>query len=154
MIREISGEVIVYDVDRHVAHCLNAAAARVFQQADGETSVARLAALLREELGAPADEGWVEMALDGLRRAHLIEVDPGSPPVPSASRRLLLGRAGLGAALLLPVVTSLVAPTPAEAAATGCVTDCTGKDLGTPCSQAGDLSDCDLHACDGAGTCV
>jgi hypothetical protein len=155
VIRKVSDEVVVYDTVRHVAHCLNPSAALVFQRADGTTSSVGLAASLRQAVDARADERWVDLALDELRRAHLLEEDPtGSPAHPCVSRRLLLRRAGLGAALLLPLVASLLAPTPAEAVATGCVTDCTGKSVGTPCTLAGDGSDCDFYACDGLGNCV
>ena len=61
IVRELPEEVVVYDRERHQAHCLNPAAALVFQLADGHRSVTQLASLVRETLGVPADEGWVHL---------------------------------------------------------------------------------------------
>ena len=40
IVREVDGETLVYDRRRHKAHCLNRAAALVWRQCDGTTSVA------------------------------------------------------------------------------------------------------------------
>ena len=143
--------MLVYDVERHRAHCLNQAAALVFNHADGRTSMSELARALRRELGAPADEKWVLLAVDRLERARLMEVSAGSGSRARFSRRELMRRAGLAAAALLPVVTSLVAPTPAEAAAT-CVSSCLLQPDGTPCSStapANCLCTCSFGICVG-----
>ena len=149
VVKELPDEVLVYDRERHRAHCLNPTAALVFKQCDGETSVEEIARLLRAHLDAPTDEQWVHLALDRLEKAHLLQ-----PPREGArernrlSRRELLRRAGLASAALLPIVTSLLAPSPAEAVAT-CVVSCTGKPFGTPCN----FPSCDL-TCDSFGNCV
>ena len=57
----------------------------------------------------------------------------------------------IGAAVLVPLVTSVLAPTPAEAAAT-CVTDCQGELAGTPCTSFG-ANPC-TATCVCGGTCV
>ena len=53
LIRELPGEVLVYDRERHRAHCLNQTAASVFRHADGTRTVADLARVLAPE-AAPA----------------------------------------------------------------------------------------------------
>lgn len=148
VVKELPDEVLVYDRERHRAHCLNPTAALVFKHCDGETSVEEMARLLRAHLDAPADEQWVHLALARLEKAHLLEPRDAEPERARLSRRELLRRAGLASAALLPIVTSLLAPTPAEAVAT-CVVDCTGKPFGTPCNSPS----CDL-TCDGGGGCV
>jgi hypothetical protein len=152
VVKELADEVLVYDLAAHKAHCLNKPAAEVFNRCDGKTTVAAITRSLRGELGGPVEEAWVYLALDRLSKANLLE-ERVSPPAGKKplTRRDLVKRAGLGAALLLPLVTSMVAPTPAEAAAT-CVADCTGKAFGTPCSSTAP-SNC-LCTCDGTGTCV
>jgi hypothetical protein len=157
VIRELPDELLVYDLERHRAHCLNRCAALVFQRSDGETSVKELAAVLRRELGVAADEKWVGLALEKLRKAHLLADDP-KPAGNGArySRRELLRRAGLASAAALPVVISLLAPTPALAVATCVVGNagCAGpQPFGTPC-HCGNPADCGLNcACDGFGSC-
>jgi hypothetical protein len=155
VVRELEGEVLVYDLERHRAHCLNSAAAIVFRGCDGKTGAAELAARLRRELGVAADERWVLLAVRRLSRAGLLE--PGTPAVSSArrvSRRELMRRAGQVASLtlLLPAITSIVAPTPAEASAT-CVTNCSGQPFGTPCRNS-NPSDCGIVCVCSGGNCV
>jgi hypothetical protein len=150
VVRELADEVLVYDLVTHRAHCLNAVAGHVFKRCDGRTSMSAIARSLHEELGAPVDEAWVGLALDQLREAGLLR-SPDSPGTAGGwSRREMVAKAGLGMAILLPAVVSILAPTPAEAAAT-CVKDCTGQPFGTPCSSTAP-SNC-LCSCDGVGGC-
>jgi hypothetical protein len=154
VVRELPDETIVYDLDRHQAHCLNRTAATVFRGADGTRDVAELGELLGGGADREERESAARAALDQLAAAHLLEpVLPSPDPVESPSRRAVLRRAGLGAALLLPAVASVLAPTPAEAAAT-CTTDCVGKDEFTPCNCPTDPTGPCNKVCDGAGTCV
>jgi hypothetical protein len=157
VVRELEGELLVYDLQSHRAHRLNRAAATVFQGCDGRTGTRELAARLRRELDVPADEAWVRLALGRLSKAGLLDDAAAHDDDPRRlSRREVMRRTGrvAGLALLLPTVTSIVAPTPAEAAAT-CVTDCTGGQVfGTPCRNS-NPADCGvLCICNGAGGCV
>jgi hypothetical protein len=135
VVRNLADEVVVYDQERHEAHCLNRTAAVVFRHADGRHDVSDLAALLSAD-GAPGAEGLVEMALGQLGEARLLESAPPSEPGPGLARRDAIRRVGLGAAVLLPLVTSVLAPSPAEAAATCAVGAgaCAGQPDGTPCT--------------------
>jgi hypothetical protein len=128
LIRELPGELLVYERGEHRAHCLNHTAATVFRNADGTRTVADLARLLAPRSDPAESEAVVVEALALLAEAGLLE---GGEP--GWSRREWVRRVGIGAALLLPAVASIVVPTPAEAAAT-CVTSCTGKPNGTPCT--------------------
>jgi hypothetical protein len=152
-VRELPEEVVVYDRERHQAHCLNPAAALVFQHANGRRSVAQLASLMRETLNVPADEGWVHLALEDLRRARLLAAPETTEPR-SPGRRRLLKRLGVAAAAM-PAVASILAPTPAEAANT-CIpeSDCSGRD-GQPCYNVDPALGCAANgcACDG-GLCL
>jgi hypothetical protein len=154
VLRDLPGELIVYDLDRHKAHCLNQTAACVFRGADGTRSLAELGILLGDGFGDAEREAAVRMALDQLALAELL--DPRSPVESTAglSRRSALRRAGLGAALLLPAIASVVAPTPSEAAAT-CTQNCGGQLPGTPCNcpLSTTAPPCD-STCDGGGTCI
>src|SRR5918996_4509291 len=125
VVTEVMGEVLVYDLERHRAHCLNRAAAVVFKHCDGTRSVEELAGLLGRELGAPADPDCVWLALDRLAKACLLRRRVKRPPKAGRlSRREVVRRVGI--AVLLPAVTSVLAPTPAQAVAT-CVSSCAGQ---------------------------
>lgn len=118
VIQEMEDETLVYDLDRHKAHCLNMTAAAIWRRCDGKTSVAQTARALGKEFEILADETVVLLALQQLEKARLLDGPAGSSSkVMSASRRQALKRIGLigGTAALLPVITSIVAPTPAAA---------------------------------------
>jgi Coenzyme PQQ synthesis protein D (PqqD) len=106
--QEVGAELVVYDLDRQEAHRLNSSAALVWRHCDGRTSTGQLTSLLAVELGLPSDPRLVEDALGELERAHLITGPTG------ISTRQKVALAG-ALALLIPVVESLVAPTPAAA---------------------------------------
>jgi hypothetical protein len=111
ILRSVGDELVVYDTERHEAHCLDQSAAAVFRACNGRRNLRELTALLGQELPHAADASWVRLALGQLERARLLET-PLRGPVPA--RRDVLHR--LGRAAVLPVVVSIVSPTPAMAA--------------------------------------
>jgi hypothetical protein len=148
VVRDLGNETLVYDAGRHEAHCLNRTASLVFRHADGRRSAAEIAAALA------ADEEVVRLALRQLAEARLLDGGTGpaaeptpAPPLPASGRREALRRVGLGAALLAPVVTSLLVPTPAEAANT-CIQQaaCTAAKYGQPC-YVGGTTECTSKIC-------
>jgi hypothetical protein len=119
IVHELADEVLIYDLDRNETHCLNGAAAHVWQHCDGETTVATIASSLPHLGDSVVAEDAVRHALDQLSEARLL--DEGSLAfLPSGiTRRDLIKRAGVTAAIALPLVSSMVAPTAAEAASPG-----------------------------------
>jgi hypothetical protein len=117
-IETVDDDLLVYDLDRARAHRLNATAALVWRSADGRRSVADLAEVLRRDLDAAADENLVLCSLDRLAGAGLLEAAPQrAADAVRASRREFVRKVGaVGAlSLLLPMVTSIAAPTRAQA---------------------------------------
>jgi len=150
--RDLKDELLVYARDEHRAHCLNRTAATVFRNADGTRTVADLARLVAPEADRTASEAVVGETLARLAEAGLLEDGPAAA---GWSRREVVRRVGIGAAILLPAVASIVAPTPAEAAAT-CVGSCAGKPDGTPCSCYSAnpcTATCVSDSCSDGGSC-
>jgi hypothetical protein len=119
---QVDDEILVYDREADRAHCLNRTAALVWRHADGERTIADLAAILRDQLDPVADENLVWHALDRLNESALLEEpQPRSPEEMRAARRQFISKVGLVgiATLLLPIVTSMAAPAPAQAGASG-----------------------------------
>jgi hypothetical protein len=116
IVEDLPDEIVIYDRQRHKVHRLNRTAGLVWRHSDGRTSVGELARMLHAELDLPVDESLVWMALSRLARARLL-CEPVPRPIEevSISRREVLRRLGLAGALLLPVVTSVTALTPAMA---------------------------------------
>ena len=110
VVKELPDEILVYDTERHEAHCLNPTAAFVWKHCDGEKSVKQIAELLRAELDVRDAEELVWWALHRLGKARLL-TEPASPPpkVAGRSRRELVRRLGLvgGLSVLIPVVSSI-----------------------------------------------
>ncbi|HLN99414.1 MAG TPA: PqqD family protein [Pyrinomonadaceae bacterium] len=117
VLRDLGDELLVYDRERDKAHCLNRSAAAVWQRCDGRSAPAQIAAALQQEFGTAVDERFVWLALEQIGRDHLLDQTLEWPKtVPRLSRREAFRRIGLGAAIALPVVISITAPTPAQAA--------------------------------------
>lgn len=117
LIQEMPDELLVYDLVRHKAHCLNETAALVWKRCDGKTSVKQMVRLLKTERDAAADESMVWMAFDQLAKAKLLQGEARKWSGASGiSRREVIKRIGVAAAVSLPVVTSIVAPTAVQAA--------------------------------------
>ena len=148
VVEEFGEELLVYDLTRHKAHCLNRTAAFVWRRCDGRTTVAAVAAAVEKD-GAFEKEAAltkastlrlgdvaVRMALDRLAAAHLFS---GRLTMPASearlSRRDVMRAAGIS--LLVPLVESIVAPRAAEAASSvtsaNCQDNCVGVNL--PCSD-------------------
>src|SRR4051812_10883764 len=72
VIQELPDELLVYDLDRHKAHCLNHTAAFIWKRCDGKTTVAEIAARISKEFNARADEEVVWLALDQLEKTDLL----------------------------------------------------------------------------------
>jgi hypothetical protein len=119
---QIADELVVYDQERNLVHRLNQSSAVVWRHCDGKKSIIDLAAIMREELSPVADDDLVWVALDRLGAAKLLQEPLDRPAADSRqSRRQVVrkvGRVGV-LAMLLPVVTTLAVPTPAQAQSGG-----------------------------------
>ncbi len=111
---EAGDELIVYDLTRHRAHCLNRGAAFVWSVCDGRRTIDEIAERAVTALQSEVDGEWVTLALKQLDEAQLLAGRYGYKT--GISRRELVRRLGLGAAVAIPLVSSILAPTPVAAA--------------------------------------
>jgi len=137
VINDLTDEVLVYDLKRDKAHCLNQTAAAVWKLCDGQRTAAQIAAQVSRQwavgsgqtTGASRQsaergseisahvmtEQMVWLALEQLGRDHLLEERMTWPAaIPHLSRREVM-RLGLGAAIAVPIIVSISAPLPAQA---------------------------------------
>ncbi len=116
IVKEMPDEVLVYDLIRDKAHCLNHTAALIWNYCDGRTSVPRIAGRLEKELNTTVDERVVWLALNHLSKNHLLEESVVPPAfMMGINRREMIRALGVAAVVAVPVVTSIVAPMPAQA---------------------------------------
>lgn len=117
LVHELLDEVLVYDLRRHRAHCLNRTAALVWRHCDGQTTVADVARILQDECSVSTHAAVVWYALAHLERAHLLrEPIPWPSGAARYSRRELARTLGIvgGLSVLLPLVEAIVAPVAAQ----------------------------------------
>lgn len=146
VVRELPEEVLVYDLDTHKAVCLNSTAAQVWRLCDGRRTPADIRRSLEKSAGGHVPEELIWLALEQLGRDRLLDARvPRPDALAGVSRRELIKRVGLAAAIALPAVASIVAPTRADAAS--CLPQ------GAACNESAQC--CSGLVCSGSpGTCT
>lgn len=122
-VEQMQEELCVYDFSNQKCHTLNKTAAQVWRLCDGKSSVRDIASRLGNEFSTTADVDVTLLALKQLRNNGLLEgTDPLLENAASVSRRSVMKKVGMVAAasapILLPLIESIVAPTPAAAIST------------------------------------
>ena len=134
VLRELPEELLVYDLERHKASCLNRMAMLTWRRCDGRATVPEIAEALHGELGIPVDERAVWLALERLSRAHLLEAPVVLPSwAEGYSRRQWVATVGQASAALVATVVSILSPI--SAAAQSAITPSACKALGVTCSS-------------------
>ena len=128
VMRDVGDELLVYDLERHKAYCLNRVAMQVYRHCDGETTIPDMALRIGNVLGTPVDERAVRLGLVRLERAHLLDCPVAQ--ILHASRREMLRTLGRAAVVVVPLVTAITVPTSAQAAS-NCIPE------GGPCTSSG-----------------
>jgi hypothetical protein len=118
IIKRVDDELVIYDQDTHKVFHLNKAAAIVWEHCEDAASLDELSHTLASHSGLPASEDLTGLALQELRDAELIEGSFASAAGREVARREVMMRMA-GMALALPLVVSLLAPTPSMAASQG-----------------------------------
>lgn len=133
----LEGQLLVYDPHAQQVHLLDGTTATVVEMIDQGVAPDSIAKRLAEKEGIEGGAELLELALDQLAEARLIEL-PGygvGAPVMETTRRQMIQRlVGLGATLAIPAIVTL---TPSRAYAS------TTFPNGGPCSSNGDcISGC------------
>src|SRR5690349_11842928 len=86
--RRFGDEVLVYDLQRDVGHCLNSTAAAIWKLCDGNRSPSQITRTLSTQLSVRLDASVVPLALEQLADAHLLV--ESEVPVDRPSRRVAI----------------------------------------------------------------
>lgn len=143
--QEVDKEILVYDLGKNKAYCLNETSAIVYQMCDGERSVSEITEKVSSKLRKPVSEDLVWLAIDQLQKEQLVDtgVVAGERFV-GLDRREVLRKIGLASIVALPLITGVIAP-PAAHAASGCTPAacaCSGPDNTTITSCAPGVGVC------------
>jgi Coenzyme PQQ synthesis protein D (PqqD) len=114
VVEEMPNEVLIYDSTNHKLHVLNPTAAAVWNRCDGQTRVSEIAGKLGAESDGRINKDMTWLALEELEKSGLME-SAVNVPQEHLSRRTMIKKTAAAAALALPVVTTLLAPSPARA---------------------------------------
>jgi hypothetical protein len=141
VVESLKNEILIYDLERDQASCLNETAGLVWTYADGKTSVSEIADKMSQNLGMLVDVRVVWYALDQLNKKHLLEERVTIPLQYShMTRRDFLVKAGvIGAAVAIPVVIAMAAPQAAMAStcAGNCSSDTVCQAISSNCFCVG-----------------
>lgn len=141
VIEELADETLVYDLLSNKAHCLNRTASRVFRHCDGRTSLASVTKMLQGEVDKRLTRDAVLLAIDRLEKSGLLQEPVQSGNREQPTRREVIRKLGWAAAVSLPLVTSIVAPTAASAATCIPADQCSLTTCNQPCHSTGN-TDC------------
>ena len=149
IVEELPDEILVYDLDTDKAHCLNQTAALIWKNCDGEKSEGEIAELLEQKLNSPISVSVVMLGLEELDRYDLLNNQTLAAPKARISRRRLIQNLGLSAAIALPLIMSISAPTAAQQGSTNDPCVANPRAEGCPCMTD---ADCDSANCN-VGIC-
>ena len=147
VVEEPPDEVLVYDLNTDEAHCLNQTAALILKNCDGKKSVGEIAASLQQELKSPVSDQVVRLGLEELSVHSLLKEKSWEGSTKARlSRRELVKKLGLTAAIALPVIISITAPTAAQAATVDPCAVSSGKPQGCSCSSDNECASFNCNA--------
>jgi hypothetical protein len=117
IMRPLKDELVLYDPETKKAFCLNRVASEVWVLCDGKTTVEEIVEHFKKLDKPEIGRNVIHLSLRKLQRSGLLKNgSQGIEQLTFRSRRALIKKLGLAAAMTLPVITSIVVPTPSEAA--------------------------------------
>jgi len=118
--QQLNGELLIYDLTTSKAFCLNETSTIVYQLCNGKNTVAEISNVISKKLNQPMTEDLVWLALDGFKKDNLLENNEQFEfYFNNLSRRQVIRKIGLGSMVMLPLISSIVAPTSAQAQSGG-----------------------------------
>lgn len=116
VVQNMPDETLVYHKEHNTAHCLNKTAAAIWKHCDGTLTIAEIADRAARDLNATVNDEMVWSAIEQFERENLMQGKLARPAgTGGINRRELMRRVGLAAVVAVPLVTSIVAPTAAQA---------------------------------------
>lgn len=127
VVQEANSELLIYDLNRNKALCLNDIAAAIWLACDGNRDISALTNHVSEKFEHTVSDEYIWLALDHLKKENLLENNNGSAlDFTGFSRREAIKKIGMTSMAALPVITSLVAPTAIHAQSVCGACQCSG----------------------------
>ena len=111
VIQELNNEILIYDLNKNKAFCLNETSAKIWQECDGKKSVAEISQILSRKLKFDISENIVWLALNQFKTDNLLaESRDLVTPFDGLNRREIVKRIGFASMVALPIISAVVAP--------------------------------------------
>lgn len=116
VVQELKDEVLVCDLKSNQVFCLNQSAGEVWKLCDGNNDVKTISQILSQKLKANFTEELVLFSIDELYNRNLLAEKVSTKQLfVGVSRREVIKRVGLGSMVALPLISSVLMPTSAQA---------------------------------------
>ena len=153
VVQEFETEILIYDLKINKAYCLNQTSALVYQLCDGTNSVTEISNLMSKKLKALVTEDLIWLALDELKKDNLLEQsDELEIKFGGLSRREVIRKVGFASMVMLPIISSIIAPTSAMAQSGG-IALLQACPTNTGCAPGLNCITCTGGSCNGSLTC-
>ena len=146
VIQELEGEVLIYDLEKNKAFCLNETSALVWQSCDGSRTIAEISDVVGKQLNSQINEDLVWLALDQLSKESLVEKQTAlDNKFNGLSRREVIRKVGLASVIALPMIATLTAPVAAQTGT--CIQNAMGCTAnGMTCTINNECCSCNCNA--------
>lgn len=116
LIQELENEVLIYDLKINKAFSLNETCAMVWRVCDGVKDIDEIAQKLSFKTKELVNKEVVWLALESLKKENLLVDEIEIPKLFNGlNRREVIRKVGFATMVAIPVITSLIAPTAANA---------------------------------------
>lgn len=120
VLQQLKDEVLIYDLTINKAFSLNETSALIWNLCDGNNSVADISGQLSKKLNQPVTDDLVWLALDQFKKDNLLaNNEQVEIKFDGLTRREVIRKVGFASMIALPVISSIIAPTAANAASGG-----------------------------------
>lgn len=125
VVQKLEDEVLVYDLLKNKAFCLNKTSAVIWQTCNGERTLEEIAEVSGKTLNAAVTTEMVWLALEQFKKDNLLAENTNNVSLFNGmTRREVIRKVSVGSLIALPIVSSLVAPTAVHAGSNACMGAC------------------------------
>ena len=123
VVQNLENETLVYDLRTNQAFCLNKTSGLVWQYCNGKNSVSDISDLMSKKMQTLVSEDFVLLALNEIGTNNLLEnIEENDGYFNNLNRREMVKRCGMASFIALPIISSVIAPTAANAQSV-CITN-------------------------------
>lgn len=122
LVQNLDKEVLLYDLERDKAYCLNETSGMIWNLCDGENTVEDIRRRVGLQLKTRVPEEVIWLALDDLKNKKLLgDCEEIKSDFNGLSRRAVIRKMGLATMIALPLILAVTSPTVAQVQSLVCL---------------------------------